>query len=224
MSLPTPPSGWLLLVDTSAAQSTLDCSVFVQAGVSGIWHRATDGLHDIDKQWSASVASSLANSLPFGAYGVLEPYGTNSAKAQADHFCDVLSGSGWTLPPWLDFELAHGISGLSALSSAAIWCDEVEQRLGRGVMIYTGPSFVETLEKYAGSAADGVLAELAKRPLSVAHYNGGPPKSPSVPTPWSDWTIWQASGDHAATIPGTTRDIDVDYFRGTLDALLAIGT
>jgi len=223
MSLPTPPADWLLLVDTSAAQGRLDCSVFVKAGVSGIWHKATEGLHDVDTQWKASAASSLANKLPFGAYGVLEPYGSTKAQAQANHFCDTIENTGWTLAPWLDFELAHGVSGLDALTAAAIWCDAVEQRLGRGVCVYTGPSFIQTLEKYAGHTADAVLAKLGARPLVVAHYNGGPPKSPMVPPPWKDWTIWQASGDHAAKIPGTTKDIDVDFFRGTIDDLLGIG-
>lgn len=223
MSLPTPPAGWLLLVDTSAAQGKLDCSVFVKAGVSGIWHKATEGLHDVDPQWKASAASSLANGLPFGAYGVLEPYGTAKAQAQADHFCDIIEGMEWSLAPWLDFELAHGLTGLDALTAAATWCDAVEQRLGRGVCVYTGPSFIQTLVKYAGHAADSVLEKLGARPLVVAHYNGGPPKSPSVPHPWTDWTIWQASGDHAATIPGTNKAIDVDFFRGTIDCLLGVG-
>ena len=224
MGFPTPPAGWLLLADTSAAQGILDCSVFVKAGVSGIWHRATDGLHDVDKQWVASASSSLANNLLFGPYGVLEPYGSATAAAQANHFCDTIKGSGWTLAPWLDFELAHNQSGLDALTSAADWCDAVEQRLGEGVFVYTGPSFIQTLERYAGHAADAVLTRLATRPLAVAHYNGGPPKSPSVPSPWKDWTIWQASGDHSATIPGTAKDIDVDYFRGTISDLMGIGT
>lgn len=223
MGLPTPPSGWLLLVDTSASQGVLDCAKLVQGGVSGVWHRATDGRHDVDKQWTASVASSVANNLPFGAYGVLEPYGAAAAADQANHFCDTIDGTGWTLPPWLDFELAHGLSGLDALTAAANWCDVVEQRIGRGVVVYTGPSFVETLEKYAGHAADAVLARLATRPLALAEYNGGPPKTPHVPAPWTDWTFWQASGDKAATIPGTTTDIDVDYFRGTIDDLTSLG-
>lgn len=223
MSLPKPPDGWLLLVDTSAAQGVLDCSVFVKAGVAGIWHKATEGLYDVDKQWKASAASSLAHQLPFGAYGVLEPYGSAKAEAQASHFCDIIKDTGWTLSPWLDFELAHGQTGLDALTSASIWCDAVEQRLGRGVCVYTGPSFFVTLTRYAGHAADAVLAKLVTRPLVVAHYNGGPPKSPMVPAPWTDWTIWQASGDHAAKIPGTTKDIDVDFFRGTIDCLLNLG-
>ena len=225
MTLPSPPPGWLLGLDTSAAQGHLNVPAIVAAGVSALWARATDGLHDVDAVWrTGSTQRGCQDAgLPLGVYGVLEPYALSQVTAQAAHFCDASAGVDLALPPWLDFELAHNESGLAALTSAADWCDAVEQRLGRGVMVYTGPAFIETLERYAGHAADAVLARLAARPLVVAHYTGSVDRPPIVPPPWSEWAVWQASGDHAATMPGTRVPVDVDYFRGSLDDLLALG-
>jgi GH25 family lysozyme M1 (1,4-beta-N-acetylmuramidase) len=224
--LVAPRSGWLLGVDTGLDQGLLDVPALQAAGVAFGYHRATDGIHDIDPQWTASSKASADAGLPFGAYGILEPYTLDKVAAQASHFCDVVRDSGATLAPWCDFELAHGESGLAALQAAAAWCDSVEQSLGIGVVVYTGPSFVETLERYAGPAADEVLVRLARRPLAVADYGVA---KPAVPPPWrtpdgDGWTIWQASGDGAAKLPWAPhRDVDVDWFRGTVADLVALG-
>ena len=136
------------------------------------------------------------------------------------------------LAPWCDFELAAGQTGLAALSSAAAWCDLAEAATGRGPILYTGPAFISQLERLAGHAADAALARLALRPLSVAHYGPSIAHGPTVPAPWRDWALWQYSGDPApagqkarpwSTLPGTTIPVDVDFFRGDLAALRALG-
>lgn len=224
--LVAPRPGWLLGVDTGVDQGEFDVPALVAAGIAFAYHRATDGINDVDGQWIASSRASVSAGLPFGAYGVLEPYTLDKVAAQASHFCDVVKDSGATLAPWLDFELAHGVSGLVALQAAAAWCDAVEQGLGIGVIVYTGPAFIETLERYAGPAADEVLAKLATRPLAVAHYGVA---KPAVPPPWytpdeDGWTFWQSSGNGVAKLPWAPhRDVDVDWFRGTIVDLLALG-
>jgi len=218
------PAGWIMGVDTSRAQGVLDAPLLVRAGVSFLFAKATDGINSTDPQWARTVAACQAAGLPVGGYGVLEPYGRAKVELQALHFAATLKAAGpLDLPPVCDFELAAGQSGLDALASAAAWCDLVEASLGRRVILYTGPAFFDLLARYAGPSGDAITARLATRPLWIAHYGRALTRGPNVPRAWSDWTIWQASGDDGAKIPGTKRAIDVDYFRGTIEDLIALG-
>jgi lysozyme len=223
MSIPKAPPGYLLGVDTGQSQGRVDAAALVAAGVGFQIIRATDGLHDVDPELSYSVAQAKAAGLPFGCYGVLEPYALEQAAAQAAHFVDTVHGLGADLCPCLDFELAHGQTGLVALEAAAAWCDAVEAALGQRVMVYTGPSFIETLEKFADSADSDALAALGQRPLWLAQYTALQARV-TVPPPWRDWSVWQSSGDGAATLPGRSIDVDIDIFRGTVDDLRALGS
>jgi lysozyme len=227
MTLPTPPNGWSLGLDVSQLQGKIDVPSLVAAGVAFLYLRATDGIHDVDPQTKTTPSACIAAGLPFGCYGVLEPYGAVGVGAQATHFVSVASDLGATLPPWLDFELARGETGLVALQTAADWCDFVESATKVSPMVYCGPSFIETLEHYAGPSADLVCARLATRRLVVAHYTGDVARLPTVPSPWKDWTIWQASGGRTesrnyATLPGTTVDVDVDWVRGPVSTLRSV--
>lgn len=222
MSLPKPPPGWLLLLDVGQSQGRIDVPALLAAGVSGLWVRATDGEHDVDPRCEETAASCLREGMPFGFYAVLEPYGLQRAVTQAAHFVSLARGTGATLPPWLDFELARGESASVALASAVAWRDDVEQALGRTPMVYAGPAFLLQLEQLAGVAGAGSAVALARSPLCVAHYTGAVTRPPRVPPPWGDWTCWQASGDGAARLPSGA-DVDVDYFRGTIEELAAIG-
>lgn len=136
------------------------------------------------------------------------------------------------LAPWCDFELAAKQTGAAALSSAAAWCDLVEAATGRGPIVYTYPGFFSGLVRLAHGAADTALDKLARRPLAIAHYGHTIGQGPTVPPPWSRWDLWQYSGDPApagqkarpwSTLPGTTIPVDVDFFRGSLDELRALG-
>ncbi len=207
------PVGWLLGVDTSAAQGFVDWPALVELGVSFAFIKATDGQHSVDHTWATNSYTAVSV-VPFGAYGVLEP--NSAASAQAMHFASVVRDSGATLPPVLDFELSKGPADTLALRSAVTWLDVVEQELGRQAIVYTGPSFFMDLVKHNGHAdAD----KIAARPLWIAHYGV---KAPLVPASWQDWTIWQASGDHAAKTPSGS-PIDIDYYRGSIGDLQALG-
>lgn len=218
------PAGWIMGVDTSRAQGVLDAPLLRSAGVSFLFAKATDGINSTDPQWHRTVAACQAAGLPVGGYGVLEPYGRAKVELQARHFATTLKAAGpLDLPPVCDFELAAGQSGLDALASAAAWCDLVEASLGRRAILYTGPAFFDLLARYAGPSGDAITARLATRPLWIAHYGRALTRGPNVPRAWSDWSLWQFSGDDGAKIPGTRRAIDVDYFRGTIEDLIALG-
>jgi lysozyme len=181
--------------------------------------KATDGLRGLDKQWLNTLALMLAlgaDAPAFTAYGVLEA--NEDPVAQGIHFATTVKDAPLVFAPALDFELAHNETGVAALHAARMWVETVEQALGRSAMVYTSPSFVETLEKYAGDAADEDLGVLGDHALWVAHYGV---LIPRVPPPWVDYAIHQR-GPKGATLPGTKTPVDVDVFRGAPADLLAL--
>ncbi len=219
------PAGWLLGVDTSDAQGTVDGGALARASVSFAWIKVSDGEHDGQTRAADTAKSCQDNGIAVGFYGVLEPYGVARVAPQVANFVRRVKATGVTpdLPGACDFELAAGQSGTTALTSAATWCEDVEAEMGARPILYTGPAFIATLERFAGPSAAPPLPRLVRFPLWIAHYGPALDRGPTVPAPWRDWTIWQASGDHGATLPGTTRAVDVDYFRGTIEDLRALG-
>jgi|HubBroStandDraft_3_1064219.scaffolds.fasta_scaffold00080_21 GH25 family lysozyme M1 (1,4-beta-N-acetylmuramidase) len=216
-------------VDVSASQGVIDPKALAGAGCSFVYAKATDGINSTDKCWhDNAVVLTGFEDMPWGAYGVLEPYGIDKAEEQAQHFLTETLKFKQTLPPWLDLELAQGLKASDVVSSAIKWRDCVQQAIGRSVMVYASPAFVEQLSLLGGAPTHALLAQLAAgSPLAVAHYTGDFKWLPKVPDFWDDYVIWQTSGGRKqspnyATLPGTDIDVDVDLFRGTPSDLLAL--
>lgn len=225
--LPSARDGWLLGVDTSQFQGVLDVPALAAAGVGFLVARATYGSSGwVDPRWTATAEACVAEELPFGGYGVLVP--NQDPAAQARRWVAQVRDSGATIPGWCDFELAAHETAIAALLACAVWCDEAEAGLGRRVFVYASPSFIEGLEQLAGKAAEPVLARLVPRPLVVADYGSGrrvldPTKdSPRVPPPFPRVTVWQV-GPFGETLPRTGTAVDIDWFQGTVDELVALG-
>lgn len=233
-AIPVPPDGWLVGVDLSDNQGIVDGEALARAGVTFAWIKVSDGLHDGERHAAENARRLQGAGVLVGFYGVLEPYGLASVEGQALNFTRRVRETGIVpdLAPWCDFELAAKQTGAAALSSAAAWCDLVEASTGRGPIVYTYPGFFSGLVRLAHGAADAALDKLARRPLAIAHYGHTIGQGPTVPPPWSRWDIWQYSGDPApagqkprpwSTLPGTTIPVDVDFYRGDLDALRGLG-
>ncbi len=215
MGLPRPPPGMLLGVDLSVSQGEVDGAALRGAGVSFAWVKFTAGILGID-------------ALGFRHAAVLDFLGTFRAYlALRDRTCGTR-----ILPPALDLELrAAGVSPRAILDGAVAWLDHVEGELGRLAVLYLGPAYIETMAKLAGPGADEDLLALAERPLWLSHYTGDYARPPTVPPPWAPSrreTIWQASGGsqvspNFATLPGSTTQVDVDFFAGTAEQLAALG-
>ena len=233
-AIPTPPDGWLVGVDISDNQGIVDGEALARAGVTFAWIKVSDGLHDGERHAAENARRLQGAGVLVGFYGVLEPYGVAAVEGQVLNFTRRIRETGIVpdLAPWCDFELAAGQTGLAALTSAAEWCDLTEAATGRGPILYTGPAFYSTLSRMAGHAGLSVLERLAHRPICLAHYGRSIEEGPAVPASRKGWDLWQYSGDPApagqkarpwSTLPGTTIPVDVDFFRGDLAALRALG-
>jgi len=236
--LRTPPADHLLGVDLGEPQGRVNVAALVDAGCDFVIIRATQGLHDIDKEAERTAAACIAELLPFTFYGVLCPYPVPQAEAQARHFLELSKGYPLAIPPALDFELSKGRTAVELFEAGRIWCETVEAELGKPTMVYTSPAFVEQLDKLDG--VDGPhpeLVRLAERRLWLAHYTGDFARGPRTPVPWSGapW-VWQGSGNHYtklpsgervlcspnySTLPGGSVEVDVNLFAGDLSELLA---
>ena len=117
------------------------------------------------------------------------------------------------------------IPGSHIVGCAEQWLKTVEAETGRTPIIYSGPSFLE--HRFLGlNNSTPFWAD--KYVLWVANYldhEVGENDLPIQPKGWPDWKFWQYSED--ALIEGITGDgrpteVDVNFFRGTVDQLYAL--
>jgi GH25 family lysozyme M1 (1,4-beta-N-acetylmuramidase) len=166
--------------------------------------------HTVDEQLDNNVANC---NLPRGFYYAPSPSG--DAMHEATLFCDLIEDLRWELPPAIDCEL-EGIEGhLEELVKL------VEERLGVTPVIYTRGGW---WNKYVG---DVVWA--AASPLWIARYNDtidGPwADGKYKPVSWDHWTFWQFSAGgngRGAEFGARSADIDLNWFNGTLEEMLAM--
>lgn len=202
-----PRDGCLLGIDVSVFQGKIDWAN-LPPGVRFAFIRATSG-RLTDRMFETNASGCK---VPWGAYHALA-YGSDP-KEQAQRFAAVVNGRG-ELPPVLDFEVCRpGEKASKAVERAEICMDEIEQRVGRRVIVYTYPSFMQRLHDLGAD-----VSRLAERPLWIAHY-GRSLKTPKVPKAWSTWHIWQWYGGGLVKLANGL-DVDVNWWRGTEAELAA---
>lgn len=228
--LRTPPADHLLGVDVGFPQGDrVDWQALVDGGCSFAILRGAGGSAGEDPTFQRNATECVRLGIPFGVYGVHKALGDGAAEAR--HLLDVAGGYPAQLGFWCDWELSAGAGPLQLFAAVGTWCDAVEAA-GELAGIYTGPSFVEVLDKLDGfPGPHPLLRALAPRPLWLAHYTGSFDRPPRTPAPWMAWRLWQASGNHFvagklcspnySTIPGTSTEIDANLFEGSLSELLA---
>ena len=193
------------VVDISHHNHVTSFAKVRQAGVLGVFHKATQGATYVDPTMAGNRKKILAADLLFGAYH----FGTaGDATAQAEH---VLSVAGPNALLVLDFEpnpQGHDMS----LLEAEQFVHHVFAKTGRYPGLYSGHLIREILGN--AGITDPAQTELSKCWLWFARY--GPP--PLIPKIWSKWTLWQytdgAAGKGPYTVDGIGR-CDRDQFNGT---------
>lgn len=238
MRLPVPPDGHLLILDLSEFNGPLrDLDVLTAAGVAALSLRASDGEYDVDKEYARSASLCLEHEVDVSPYGVIENYGRARAAGQARHFAEVVRDSGWTIAPAGDWELPVHLEHLSraqaleCIGGARIWVETVAELLQVRPLVYCGLGFVDELARRAGVDAAADLVALGLEELWVADYGDGVHQlipgeySPRIPAPWKgrDVRLWQAGPARTALPWAPHGKVDVDWFRGTVDDLRALG-
>jgi len=144
--------------------------------------KARDGR--LTAHWNACVMASRM----CGAYTFEEPDDDPLDEVAAFVDTDAVH---MVLPPALDVEWLGGRTPKQVLTYTRGFLDDLEKRIARVPMIYTGPSFWMNL------GAEAKHPDFARYPLWIAHYGAA---KPIVPAPWDRWTFWQ---DRANTIVQT---------------------
>jgi lysozyme len=183
---------------------------FVQAfagGITGVLHKATEGLGFVDPEYAARRGPAQAAGLMWGAYH----FGTgDDPVAQADHFLQTIGPDNAGMLLVLDFEENTNGSSMS-LDQARAFVSRIQDQAGRWPGLYSG-SYVKSL---LGDQKDPVLALCW---FWLAQYGS----TAVVPANWSGWTLWQYTDGvngpppHAAPGIGTC---DRDQYFGEADAL-----
>ncbi len=179
----------------------------VDAGITGIIHKATQGLTIVDSEYAEREIRARSVGLQWGAYH----FGTNAdGSDQADYFLSKLSSDPTLMV--LDFE-SNPSGGSMTVAQAEDFVQQIQQKTGHWPGFYSGNAIVQAL----GSKKSAILANCW---LWSARY--GP--APTVQATWSTWTMWQytdgTSGNQPHSVPGVG-NCDRDQFNGTADQLAA---
>lgn len=191
-------------IDVSYYQGNIDWQSVKEAGTAFAFARATYGTTKVDPKFSENWQVMMNAGVIRGAYHFF--VASEDALEQATIFANTVGSlSSGDLPPVLDVEAGSGTSSTLA-NDVQTWLSAVEQKLGLTPMIYTAPSYWN----------EYMPAGFGKYPLWVAEYGVSEPKSVNG---WSGWTFWQHS--QSGTVSGIEGTVDLDYFNGSLNELLA---
>lgn len=215
------PSGTLEGVDVYNGQGTIDWMKANGAGVAFAFIKATQGDYNKQSTFGANWSGSLAAGVVRSPYHFFD--GTIDGVAQANAFLAQVNAAGGLqigdLPAMLDIECPTssvqsqaqsgceyaGNSGwvpTATLSQRIFdWLDTVQQATGRAPIIYSYPSWFQSV-----GFTD---ARLASYPLFIASYNS----CATIPAPWTQAAFWQYSA--TGTVAGISGQVDTDRFFGT---------
>jgi lysozyme len=201
---------WVLGLDVSHYQGTVDWASVAQKGYRFAFIKATEGSSSTDPEFSANWTDAKAAGLVRGAYHYYEP--GSDPQQQAEHFLNTVWPDGGQpllgpgdLPPALDIETTGGQSAEEVVQGIQQWLSLVQQRTLRIPILYTARGFWDGLG----------TSQFGNYPLWVAEYGVAAP-SP-LPAGWQQWRFWQFS--QTGEIDGISGDVDLDVFQGTLPDL-----
>jgi lysozyme len=212
MTYPT-RDGYVLGIDASGYQGTIDWPSLADAGVRYAVLKATEGATGTDGQFIKSCIS-VANE---PRIRVVCPYHflvtTSSPHAQANALWNM-AGRYASGRPVIDFEeqAFAGLSRAQAVNALLTCLNATAQQWGCAPILYTSPSFVAEVKDVPGA-----WNKLSAYDLWVAEWTV---HGLRVPAPWTKALLWQFDGDGGLRMPNGT-DADFDWFEGTEDELVA---
>lgn len=159
-----------------------------QDGLGGVICKATQGTSYKDDKYDRFMHDAKAAGLLVGAYHF--PTGDNPI-AQVDHFLEVVKPDASTLVA-LDFESNPNGNSMS-IQQAVVFLKEIEKRLGRKAVIYSGNDLKETIGDL--NATD--RAYVCSHRLWLAQYTS----KPKLPIGFMRYWLWQYTGDGLGPTP-----------------------
>jgi len=187
-------------VDLSHFNVSAEFHEMVDAGISFVYLKATQGENFVDPTYADRRVRALSVGLRVGSYHFYDPQ--SPASEQADQFLHtigkLLPGE---LPPALDLEATPGwdsISQSERVHQVDSWLNEVEGGLGVRPMIYTSMGW------WKGEFGN---ADFSGHPLWLAHYDSAPGDTGL----WKYWTAWQY-GQFGSVSGAGTGDVDTDVW------------
>lgn len=171
----------------------IDFAAIAAFGIKGIIHKASQGIANVDAQYSVRRAAAISAGLLWGGYHFAD--GSETIE-QVKHFLAIARPDADTLMA-LDFE--PNSNNTMSLNGVRSFLHAIEDALGRKAVLYSGSLIKDTL----GDKDDDYLSE---HRLWLAHYND----NPRWPKAWGQPWLHQFSGDgvnsHHIKIPGVSQE------------------
>jgi len=189
-------------------------------GIVGVIHEATYPPRTVDFAYGSRQRAAADAGLLWGAYHFAN---ATDPIQQADHFLSVVerdwrnasSPSSGVLMV-LDFEHnGHYPGGTMRVDQAVAFVKHIKARTGKYPGLYSNENRIKEVINRADPASKRVLSQCW---LWVANYH----RQPSHIAPWSNWSMWQYTGDgicdlsrsshpiHAANV----RNAERNFFKG----------
>lgn len=166
-----------LLADLSNNNSKVNLARVRDAGVTGLWHKVSEGFSFTDDFWSYRHEAARSLGLRVGGYHFARPGHPDDAVQEAWYFVKALGPiKRRDLAPVLDLETTGGLSAKQLEQWARRWMQTVHGATGIWPLFYSFPSFIENMR------ADRVIG----RGLWLASYgrNDGSEHPYTVPRPF----------------------------------------
>ena len=192
----------LMAIDISHWNTVTSFEKVRQAGVIGVFHKATEGTTYLDDKYYEREIEARAAGLGWGAYHFLKH---GNVEQQMAFFLNMVQ------PPdgmrvAIDYEDAK--CTLSDLQTAVRYLTQVAPALE--LAIYGG----SLLKEHLGDSNNAILSPHA---LWLAQYTSGKPSWPK--NTWPVWSLWQYSdgsvGGSPREVPGVQSPCDCNQFNGS---------
>ncbi len=157
--------------------------------------KATEGLNDVDKQFTNNWQNAKQQGITRGAYHFF--LATKSGERQALNFIKNVTLNSGDLPPVVDVEHLYGVNPTLFKQRLKAYLDSLEKHYKAKPIIYT----------YANFYNNYLASTFKNYPLWVAHY-----QTLGKPQVNRDWLFWQFS-EHGH-INGIHSFVDCNVFNG----------
>lgn len=189
-------------IDVSWHSGTVDWDAVRAAGHTFVFLKATEGVDLPDPSFADHWRAAGDAGLVRGAYHF---YVTeDDPEAQARLFISKVALAPGDLVPVVDVETIGHDTAPGVAARLQTFCDLIEKHYGVRPIIYTSPTFWNR----------HLDASFGHHPLWIAEYGV---ESPTVPTGWNRWHLWQWREN--ATVPGVEKGADISRVNLDIDRL-----